>query len=243
MIRPAAIALLVGSLAACAGVTANENPERLSALRAQIQQAQADPAVNRHAPVELREAAQALAQAQSATDEEAFRHWAFMAESRLALAQSRTSAEQARQQTQTLAQQMEIEGEVQQRLQMEGARQTQDGTTVVSLGDVLFEVGRAELQPGAFNRLQPLVNHLRNNPNQYAVIEGHTDSTGSSELNQRLSQERAEAVRQYLITAGIQPDRIVARGLGQDFPIASNETSAGRQQNRRVEVQISEAPE
>jgi outer membrane protein OmpA-like peptidoglycan-associated protein len=77
---------------------------------------------------------------------------------------------------------------------------------------------------------------MRSHPNSSLVIEGHTDSIGSSGYNQQLSQARADAVRNYLATKGIPMERMLARGMGEDFPVASNENAAGRQQNRRVEV-------
>ena len=110
-----------------------------------------------------------------------------------------------------------------------------------TLTDVLFEPGKATLRSGASNRLEELATYLRNNPEVNATVEGFTDSTGSRQTNRRLSQARAEAVRNFLINAGISPDRIIARGMGQSYPIASNATPAGRQQNRRVEVVLKQA--
>jgi len=73
-------------------------------------------------------------------------------------------------------------------------------------------------------------------------IEGHTDSQGSSDYNAQLSQRRAEAVRNFLVTNGVAPERITAQGMGEDYPIATNSSASGRQQNRRVEVTITDAP-
>ncbi|MGE5505291.1 MAG: OmpA family protein [Actinomycetota bacterium] len=121
------------------------------------------------------------------------------------------------------------------------ARQTNQGT-VFTLTDVLFETGKAQLKPGAYNRLQPLATYLKQRPEAHAVIEGFTDSTGTPEANRLLSQRRAEAVRDVLIGDGIDPQRLAVQGMGEDYPIASNTTPAGRQQNRRVEVLVSELP-
>ena len=109
---------------------------------------------------------------------------------------------------------------------------------VVTLGDVLFEVDRAELKPGAARNLDKLVAALRDNPDTSIAIEGHTDATGSRDHNVDLSQRRAEAVADYLTAHGISAGRVSARGMGPDFPVASNATEAGRQQNRRVEVVV-----
>lgn len=114
-------------------------------------------------------------------------------------------------------------------------KQTERGL-VVTLGDVLFEVDRAELKPGAARSLDQLARALLDDPAATASIEGHTDSTGSREHNLDLSARRAETVRAYLAGQGIAGDRLRTRGLGPDYPVASNGTDAGRQQNRRVEV-------
>jgi outer membrane protein OmpA-like peptidoglycan-associated protein len=115
------------------------------------------------------------------------------------------------------------------------ATQTERGL-VVTLGDVLFEVDRAAIKPGATRALDQLVNALRSDPEASIAIEGHTDSTGTREYNMDLSTRRADSVRAYLVTHGVEPAKITSQGLGQDYPVASNATESGRQQNRRVEV-------
>jgi len=117
------------------------------------------------------------------------------------------------------------------------AQQTQTGY-VVTLGDVLFEVDRAELKPGAARTLDQLATALNDDPRSTISIEGHTDSTGSVRHNESLSLARAESVKSYLVGRGVNPSRVTTQGLGQDYPVASNATEAGRQQNRRVEVVV-----
>lgn len=109
---------------------------------------------------------------------------------------------------------------------------------VVTLGDVLFEVDRADLKQGTMRSLNQLAAALRDNPDARVSIEGHTDSTGSRAHNMDLSNRRAESVRSYLVSNGVDSSRITSRGMGPDYPVASNDTSSGRQQNRRVEVII-----
>jgi outer membrane protein OmpA-like peptidoglycan-associated protein len=111
---------------------------------------------------------------------------------------------------------------------------------IVNLGDVLFDTGRATIKPAAKEKLSKLAGILLGYPGKLTLeIEGHTDSVGSDELNNKLSQSRAESVRDYLQQAGVKPDRIKAvRGFGKTKPIATNDSAAGRQQNRRVEVVI-----
>lgn len=116
-------------------------------------------------------------------------------------------------------------------------KQTQLGATLV-LQDVVFETGKAQLKPGAVDRLRPLAGYLQANPQVRVRIDGHTDAQGSDAYNQQLSNARANAVRQALASAGIDPGRIEAIGHGEANPIADNRTDAGRQQNRRVEVTL-----
>lgn len=122
------------------------------------------------------------------------------------------------------------------------AKQTDRGL-VLTLGDVLFDVDQATLKPGALKNLVRLVSFLRENPDREVLIEGHTDSTGSDSYNLDLSQRRAEAVREFLAENEIDASRVVARGYGKTYPVASNDSSAGRQRNRRVEIVILDAGE
>jgi outer membrane protein OmpA-like peptidoglycan-associated protein len=107
---------------------------------------------------------------------------------------------------------------------------------VVNIGDVLFETDQATLKPGAALNLNKLVQVLNDHPERNVVIEGHTDSTGDASYNEQLSQRRAESVANFLRNQGVDDNRIMTRGYGQSYPIASNQTQAGRQQNRRVEI-------
>ena len=114
-------------------------------------------------------------------------------------------------------------------------RQTESGV-VVTLGDVLFETGQTELRDDALESLVEVVDLLQSEPDKFIRIEGHTDSTGNPETNLRISQQRADAVLEALVQLGVDPMRITAIGMGQDFPIATNESDEGRAQNRRVDV-------
>nr|WP_298717489.1 OmpA family protein [uncultured Steroidobacter sp.] len=119
------------------------------------------------------------------------------------------------------------------------AKKTDRGM-VLTLGDVLFDTGKATLKPGAYNSIDRLASVLKEAPDRKVVIEGHTDSVGSDELNQALSERRAAAVQTALLERGVSADQITAVGKGKSFPIASNDTAAGRQQNRRVEMIFSD---
>lgn len=113
-----------------------------------------------------------------------------------------------------------------------------DRGLVVTLGDVLFETGSAELQSGGSNSLNKLVNFLNEYPAQRVLVEGHTDNVGNADFNQGLSQRRAESVRNYLVQQGIDSQRISTSGMGLTQPVASNDSAGGRLKNRRVEIVI-----
>jgi len=152
------------------------------------------------------------------------------AEQKLIAGQARDSADAAQQQAAELQRQLEI-------LQ---ARPTDRGL-VLTLGDTLFATGKSELKSGATVNLDRLTTFMNEYPKRTAAIEGYTDSMGSDEMNQSLSQRRADAVKGYLVGQGVNSARLSASGRGENSPVADNESAAGRQQNRRVEVVISPA--
>jgi outer membrane protein OmpA-like peptidoglycan-associated protein len=125
------------------------------------------------------------------------------------------------------------------------ARETARGLEL-TLGDILFDVDKATLKPGAMQNLYRLVTFLKEYPDRAVLVEGHTDSTGSDSYNLSLSEQRAGSVRSFLTGNGIQESRVLARGYGKAYPVAGNDTAAGRQRNRRVDVVIlhsGESPE
>jgi outer membrane protein OmpA-like peptidoglycan-associated protein len=130
---------------------------------------------------------------------------------------------------------------LQQELDTLQAKVTERGW-VVTLGDVLFTTGQADLRSGATGHLDKLVVFLNRYPDRTVAIEGHTDSVGSEDRNQMLSQRRADAVRRYLAAQGVGDTRLSSAGKGEIDPIAENDSSTGRQMNRRVELIISNPP-
>ncbi|MBN8825021.1 MULTISPECIES: OmpA family protein [unclassified Spirosoma] len=110
--------------------------------------------------------------------------------------------------------------------------------SVIRLNNIFFDTGKTELRPESGPELDRLVTTLNENPKMTIEVRGHTDNTGSNEINNKLSQDRADAVREYFISKGIEPDRVGSKGFGESKPIATNDTEAGRQQNRRVEFAI-----
>jgi outer membrane protein OmpA-like peptidoglycan-associated protein len=117
------------------------------------------------------------------------------------------------------------------------AQQTERGL-VLTVGDVLFVTGKAEIAAGGLRSINKLAEFLKQNPKRNLLIEGHTDNTGREDFNLRLSQQRADAVRDALTSKGVASDRIATRGYGPKYPAVGNDSAAGRQQNRRVEVVV-----
>jgi len=149
-----------------------------------------------------------------------------LADSRASEAEfARREADLASQQVTSLTRQLE-------NLQL---RETESGV-VVTLGDVLFASGQAQLVEGGRSSLEEVVDLLQTEPDKKIRVEGHTDSRGDAEANLLLSEQRAQAVLEALVSLGVASDRITASGMGEDFPIASNEDEDGRAQNRRVDV-------
>jgi len=168
-----------------------------------------------------REAAQRAEQAQAEAQQAQRVAEAQAEEARLAREEARLASEQAQ--------------ALKRRLERMELRQTERGV-VVTLGDVLFETGEAELKQGSRSNVLDVVELLQSEPGKKIRVEGHTDSRGSAEFNLQLSEDRAEAVKEALVAEGIDPSRITTVGMGEDFPIADNDTAEGRSQNRRVDV-------
>jgi outer membrane protein OmpA-like peptidoglycan-associated protein len=129
---------------------------------------------------------------------------------------------------------------LQQQLADLNAKQTNRGL-VLTLGSVLFDTDKADLKSGGTHSLDKLAQFLQDNPKRNVKVEGYTDSTGNADYNLDLSKRRADAVRSALGGDGIDQQRIATAGFGVAYPVAGNETTSGRQQNRRVEIVISDA--
>ncbi len=257
----AAIILSVLFLAGCA--SSPVSPDGASDARSNLTALQNDPELSSRARVEIRQAEEAvklaeepLSDSQAALGE----HRVYMAEHRVEIAKARAAAklaedqraqlDQDRSDTRLTARTREAdrarsdasrarssEADMQRRLEELEAKETERGM-VITLGDVLFDTGSAQLRGDANHTLNKLVSFMRQYPDQRLVIEGHTDNVGGTALNQRLSQQRADSVRQYLTQNNIASNRISTSGMGLHRPIADNNSAAGRQQNRRVEIVI-----
>ena len=256
---------LAALVAACA--SAPQRNDQLEQARVEVQNLSADPLAQQAASDDLAAARASLDQAQGAFQQKAppekvdqlaylaTRH-AQAGEARIAEARARQEVAKAQQdrdhillaarehetqeaKTQTAVAQSQL-ADTRQELSELQAKQTNRGM-VMTLSDVLFDTGRATLKPGADRDLDRLAQALKDNANTRVIIEGHTDSVGGDDYNMALSEKRAESVADALQFRGVPADRYQVKGLGKEFPVASNQTQAGRQQNRRVEIVFSDA--
>ncbi|MFL6353164.1 MAG: OmpA family protein [Bryobacteraceae bacterium] len=203
-------------------------------------------AAQQHAEQEARQRQAAEQQAQLETQQRAVAERA-KAEADAARAQSAIEAQKAQQaatEADRLRQQAEADKNAlrQQLLQQFNAvlqtRETPRGL-VVNMSDVLFDTGKYTLKEPAREKLAKISGIVISHPGLNLQVEGYTDSTGSDELNRRLSEQRADTVREFLVSQGINPQSVTAVGYGKNYPVGSNETPSGRALNRRVELVIS----
>lgn len=240
---PTVIAISIG-LAACS----SQPNQNLETARSEFASLQSNPLSQKYAALETEDASKQLDEANQAylndADEERVDQLAYLANRRIDLAEQTIElrkAEQQIEQTSTQRAQARLESreamirQLQQDLQ---AKQTERGT-LVTFGDVLFDLNKAELKAAGMRDVQKLAEFLNENPERKVMVEGYTDSTGSDSYNQQLSERRAEAVRRALVRSGVEIDRIQTVGYGEAYPVASNDSPASRARNRRVEVTIS----
>lgn len=116
---------------------------------------------------------------------------------------------------------------------------TEMGIVTKMKSDILFPTGQATLKPEAKKNLREMAKVMKKYPENRLLVKGFTDNTGSSKINEKLSAARAAAVKKELQNVGLEDQTIAIQGLGPSFPVATNETAEGRQQNRRVEIEIS----
>lgn len=218
-------------------LAATQEAEAQAKLRAEAEAARLAAAQEAERQVRLRAAAEA-----SRLDAEAARLAAAQEAERASLA-----AEEARKllaQAEAAMAKLEAERkELRSRLlkQFNTILETRDTARglILNMGDVLFDIGKSELRQEAREKLARLSGLLLGHPTLKLAIEGHTDSTGSDDLNQTLSEQRAESVRSYLLTQSVPAESVTAKGFGETMPVASNDTPSGRQRNRRVEIVVS----
>ena len=278
-----AIAVLVG---ACSSMPTTTS--LLDQTRSDYRAAQNNPNVAKYAPLEMKQAGEALNQANAAADdkdsEKKVDKLAYLAKQKIALTQEAAKQKSAEanvasagkerdqlrldqrtseaDQAKRSAEQAKLEAQIAQDQTAQAQRKTQEAQAraaqleaqladlaakktergmVITLGDVLFGIDMATLNPDGMRTAQKLAAVLQQNPQRTVLVEGFTDSTGSVSHNQELSERRATAVRSALQGMGVGRERIAIRGYGQGYPVATNDSAQNRQLNRRVEIVLSDA--
>jgi outer membrane protein OmpA-like peptidoglycan-associated protein len=259
------ISLIATMLAGCGA-----NPKNASLVDAheRYNTARNSAEVTNQAPLELKDAADTLKKADSAfqeddDDEQTVDHLAYVASQQVGIAQETakrktaeiavTNAEASRSKVQLDARTAEADSAkrqvagdkdiiAQQAILINelNAKKTERGF-MITLGDVLFRTNKAQLESGGTRNVAKLADFLNQYPDYKVLIEGYTDSTGSHDYNQELSDRRAYSVRSALVDMSINSNRIETRGYADEYPVASNATAANRQLNRRVEIVLSDA--
>src|SRR3954447_22438984 len=203
-----------------------QEQEAIAAAQARRQQADAEAAA-------LRQQAENAAQQAQAANVAAQQAQAAAQSAQTQLEETRRQLPQSDAETRRLRIQNELS-------RIATTRSEQRGLIVTLNGGILFDTGKTALKPGAKSTLSKIAKQLQTDPSLKIAVEGHTDNVGGTAMNQTLSEKRANAVRDYLVSAGISTDHITADGKGEESPIATNKTAAGRQQNRRVELVITQ---
>lgn len=217
--------------------------QREASAKAEADRAEAQRQAAENAKMEAQQAADAAAQQKAAADQARAEA---LAQQQAAMAEA-DRARQAAQQADAARQQAESEkAQLRERLRNQlnmilETRETARGL-IVNISDVLFDFNKYDLKPEAREKMAKVSGILLAYPGLKIQVEGHTDSIGTDEYNMKLSQERADSVRNYLVSQGVAAPSVTSIGLGKSNPVASNDTAAGRQQNRRVELVVSGQP-
>lgn len=240
---PALLALSVG-LAACASKP-NVNLEQ---ARTNYSALQSNPKSNELAALETKDASDWLNKADAAyrdnENEKKVDQLAYLTNQRVELAKQTINLKTAENDLKNAAAQRAQarldarDAQIKALQNSLNAKQTERGT-LVTFGDVLFDLNKADLKSSGLVNVNKLAKFLQENPDRKVIVEGYTDSTGSDSHNQSLSERRAGSVRMALVKMGVSPDRVVSQGYGKEYPVADNTSASGRAMNRRVEVTIS----
>jgi outer membrane protein OmpA-like peptidoglycan-associated protein len=205
-------------------------------MKQEAEKAAADAARQKQEAEQATAAAVAQQQAAQAAAEQAARDKA------AAIDQKRAAEAETEKARQAAAQAEAEKAELRAQLlnQLNSILQTRDSARglIVNMSDVLFDTGSYTLKPGAREKLAKISGIVLAHPGLNLQIEGHTDSVGTDEFNQQLSERRADTVRDFLAEQGVSPSSITAKGFGKTQPVASNDTADGRQRNRRVELVV-----
>lgn len=244
------------AIAIISGCSAVTQTPLLAEAHNSYNSARTNPDVTNLAAVELKEAGDTLNKADDALsnseDTETVDHLAYLAKQKVGIAEEtakRKTAELAvtnagakRNEVRLEARTAEADASKAQVAELLALNaQKTDRGMVITLGDILFSTGKAQLKPDGIRNVQKLGDFLTKYPQNKVSVEGHTDSVGSNSYNQELSDRRAYSVRTALTDMGISSDRVATHGYGEEFPVADNSSAESRQLNRRVEVILSDA--
>jgi outer membrane protein OmpA-like peptidoglycan-associated protein len=247
---------LIVMLSGCA--SGSKTDSSLERARSAYAEASTNPNIVANAPVQMYDARQALDRAEAATDSDDIDYRSYLAERSAQTAVAKAEQKIAEGQIEQFSKERDallinrrsLETKIarDRATQLEAelaelkankipAKSTERGL-VVTLGDVFFAYNKADVRPRGRGIIDKVAEFLYKNPERTVAIEGHTDSRGSDQYNLDLSQRRADAVRMLFVSSGIDSSRIQAKGMGEHYPIASNDNDGGRQLNRRVEIII-----
>lgn len=238
LIIPAVIATV---LSGCAEL---QKPQSLLDAEKSYSTAANDPVVQKYSSAELTIANKTILDAAASESIEDMESLAYIANAQVETAVSSAAASNSRQNSKDLLAQKEQmitasisakKDSAQNQLHAMQANEA-ERDILLAFGEIEFVTGKADLVPGASKGIDMLADYMEKYPNKKISLAGHTDSSGSAELNKNLSQQRADFIRDVLISKGVAAERITAIGYGQSQPIAPNNTRAGRQKNRRIEI-------
>lgn len=248
--------IAVAMVSACSSMSPNQ---ALLEAHSHYNNARSNADISNLAPLELKDAGDSLNNADAALaageDDEKINQFAYIATQQVNIAQQTanrktaelvvTNAGAKRNEVRLEARTAEtvrdqaVIAEQQRQLDALNAKKTERGM-VITLGDVLFNTGRAELKSEGIRNVQKLADFLGQYGEYIVSVEGHTDSVGTNEYNQLLSERRADAVQMALLNTGISNRRVAASGYGEGYPVAGNDNAGSRQLNRRVEIILSD---
>lgn len=242
-----AVPTLIAASLVLAGCALKPNPT-LEQARSNYDSLEQDPRALQLAALETKDAEKALIRADQAHQDreasDAVTQLAYLANQRVELARQTVALKSAEEEFKRLSDErnqarLEARDAQIRALQSQlNAKETERGS-VVTFGDVLFDLNKADLKPAAAANIRQLADFLREHPERQVLIEGFTDSSGSDAYNLELSQRRADSVRHALVREGVDPRRLSSQGFGKAHPVSDNSTPASRAMNRRVEVTIS----
>jgi outer membrane protein OmpA-like peptidoglycan-associated protein len=240
LLIPAVIATLA------VGCAELQQPKSLLDAQQAYKAAASNPAIQRYASDKLTKANKTLLDAAAAESIEDMTSLAYIANAQVKTAASKAATGQSEQNSIDLMSQKEklisdslnLKKSTAQDKLLELQLTEAEREIILAFGSIEFVTGTADLVPGASMGIDLLATYLEKYPEKKVTLEGHTDSTGSAELNKKLSQERADFIRNVLISKGVAADRITAIGYGQSQPVASNSSQSGRQKNRRIDIKF-----